>query len=178
MGHDLTPVILAHTGPPCDPPIVNGVVFHRAEGNLWLGEADEATAQFLTRIPGFSRYGGKLKVNADEVEQVIASASAPPETKVEAVPLLPEVTQETQSIESTPSIQSTEATQATESPGVTGSTASTSATEATEATDEPEAITARSEGATPPEDAAPDVATGEGRASPDLRPPKKKSTRS
>lgn len=58
----MPPVTIGHLGKPCDPPRVHGFEFHPMEGNLWLGEVDEATAQLLTRIPGFTRYGGKLKV--------------------------------------------------------------------------------------------------------------------
>lgn len=74
----MSKVILAHLGPPCDPPIVNGVVFRRAEGQLWLGETDEATAQLLTRIPTFRRYGGKLEVPCPPEEAPVPEV-VPPE---------------------------------------------------------------------------------------------------
>lgn len=79
----MTKVILAHIGAPCDPPIVNGVSFHHTEGTLWLGETDEETAQLLTRVPAFRRYGGKL-----EVPPAMA-VDLPPNPETESSPVAP-----------------------------------------------------------------------------------------
>lgn len=88
----MSTVTIGHLGKPCDPPRVHGFEFHPMEGNLWLGEVDEATAQLLTRIPGFTRYGGKLKVPSlatmdVAAEEVVTLPEAQPSPIAASIPV-------------------------------------------------------------------------------------------
>lgn len=57
------PVVIAHRGMPCDPPIIDGVEFRPlGEDDVWVAECSEELAADLTRIPAFTRYGGGTPV--------------------------------------------------------------------------------------------------------------------
>jgi hypothetical protein len=70
----MPPILIAHKGPPCDPPIADGITFAptEADPNLYLGEApNEEVAASITRCPAFTRFGGaplKPRLSSSEEE--------------------------------------------------------------------------------------------------------------
>jgi hypothetical protein len=89
-------VILAHQGPPFDPPEVQaagGVVSFRdaGDGIVWLGKATEEQAAELTRVPSFTRFGGQVPAQppappSGETQPVVEPTAA---TSTEPAPAAP-----------------------------------------------------------------------------------------
>lgn len=77
-------VIIAHRGSPCDPPLVDGVMFasHPEDAGLFLGEATEEQAANLTRIPAFTRFGGDTSK--------LGFLETPPDARVPPVSVKPD----------------------------------------------------------------------------------------